>query len=89
MIVVVIIEGLEFFARSWDMREPAGHLFQTLVSTYRSGLMMKCLFVSPSRLDFVENILDDDEISEISMDSHHNGQYPEWLRQEPLQMEFE
>ncbi|KAL1858168.1 hypothetical protein Daus18300_010049 [Diaporthe australafricana] len=90
VILVIIIEGLEFFAQSGDMREPARHLFQTLVSTYRSGLssMMKCLLMSSSRLDFVENVLDDDEILEISMDSHHNGHYPEWLRHEPLQIEF-
>lgn len=90
VILVVVIEGLEFLAQKADMREPARHLFQTLVSTYRSGLeaMMKCLFMSSSRLDFVENVLEDDEILEISMDSHHNGHYPEWLRHEPLQLEF-
>lgn len=90
VILVVIIEGLEFFAQTADMREPVRQLFYTLVSTYRDGseAMMKCLFMSSSRLDFVEDVLEDDEILEISMDSHHNGYYPEWLRQEPLQLEF-
>lgn len=91
VILVVVIEGLEFFAQIADMREPARHLFQTLVSTYRSGMkaMMKCLFMSSSRLEFVENVLEDDEVLEISMDSHHSGQYPDWLRHEPLQIGFD
>lgn len=91
VILVVIIEGLELLAQTTNTRESARHLFQTLVSTYRSGLeaMMKCLFMSSSRLDFVERVLEDDEILEISMDSHHSGQYPEWLRHEPLQLEFD
>lgn len=91
VILVVVIEGLEFFSQTADMRESARHLFQTLVSTYRSGLeaMMKCLFMSSSRLDFVESVLEDDEILEIAMDSYDNGHYPEWLRHEPLQLEFD
>lgn len=91
VILVVIIEGLEFFAQAADMREPARHLFQTLVSTYRSGLeaTMKCLFTSSSRLDLVETVLEDDEILDMSLDSHHSGHYPEWLRHEPLQLEFD
>lgn len=91
VILVVIIDGLEFSAQATGMRESARHLFQTLVSIYRSRLkaMMKCLFMSSSRLGLVGNVLGDDEILEISMDSHHYGQYPEWLGHEPLQLEFD
>lgn len=91
VILVVIIEGLEFSAHTAGIRESARHFFQTLVSIYRSSLeaTMKCLFMSSSRLELVGNVLEDDEILEISMDSHHHEQYPEWLLHEPLQLEFD
>lgn len=90
VILIVVIEGLEFFAQTADMREPTKYLLQTLVSVYRSAseAMMKFLFTSPSRLDFMEDILDKDEILGIPLGLHNAGQYPDWLSDEPLQIEF-
>ena len=50
VILVVVIEGLEHFTQTRDMRESARHLFETLVFTYRSGLesMIKCLLCVPA-----------------------------------------
>lgn len=90
VILVVVIEGLEFFAQTKGMRDATRHLLHTLVSTYRSGAeaMMKILFTSPSRLDFVEDILEDEEILGFLPGMHNAGQYPEWVAFEPLQIGF-
>lgn len=90
VILVVIIEGLEFFAQRSDMREVTRHLLGTLVSIYRSGpkATLKFLFTSSSNLNFFENVLEGNEVLEVKLDSQDNGLYPEWLCLEPLQIEF-
>lgn len=90
VMLIIVIEGLEFFAHSARTREPTRHLIDTLVSIYRSGAdaMMKFLFTSPSRLDFVEDLLKDDEMLAIPLGMQNAGQYPEWLTYEPLQIKF-
>lgn len=91
VILVVIIEGLEFFAQAADMREPTRHLVHTLVDIYRSRpkATMKFLFTSSSNLNLFETVLEDNEVLEIKLDSQDNGLYPEWLCLEPLQIEFD
>lgn len=91
VILVVIIEGLEFFAQAAEMREPTRHLVHTLVDIYRSRpkATMKFLFTSSSNLNLFENVLEDSEVLEIKLDSQDNGLYPEWLCLEPLQIEFD
>ncbi|KAK3315819.1 hypothetical protein B0H66DRAFT_559782 [Apodospora peruviana] len=66
VILVLVLDGLRFFAQPAERRDQMRELVEGLVGIYRrrsrTSATLKFLFASPTRSEFVEDLFDEDEI---------------------------
>ncbi|ORY68314.1 uncharacterized protein BCR38DRAFT_385787 [Pseudomassariella vexata] len=87
-IVILIVDGLRFFAQPADRRKRMGEVVEHLVEIYRqqSAATLKFLFANSTEADFVEHLLSDDEVLRIPRDLIRVGGYSTWMWKRPVAM---
>jgi hypothetical protein len=70
VIVVLVMDGVKFFAYPAERRDQMRRLVEALVAIYRTktAATLKFLFASPTRSEFLEDFFEDDETLTLSRD---------------------
>ncbi|RYP89696.1 hypothetical protein DL770_004184 [Monosporascus sp. CRB-9-2] len=88
-IVVLIVDGLRFFAQPKERRIAMADVVARLVDVHRQehAAMLKFLFANSTRMDFLEEIFTDDEILHLPTDLSVEQGYNTMLWKYPVDLE--
>lgn len=75
VILVMVVDGLRYFAQPTERADNMKRLVSQLVQTYRKNpaATLKILFASPTRSDYLEELFNDDELLEMPRDVPEAG----------------